>query len=170
MIDQGGHKDKKPEPIGFLGEPIDALDAPESYICNVLYDWWLASKGNRAMPSRPELDPKDLIKILPYIYMVDIVNGGDEYVIRLHGTALAEMMGVDCTGLRLWRDKETGQFGKAWRGKIYDQVYKNRMPVFYKFHLGDFGKNHIVTENILLPMSDKNGDFSILLCASAPVR
>ena len=106
------------EPTGTEGKVAVSLDAPESQICKTLYDWWVSHKQDRDMPSRADLHPRDLISILPYVYMVDVLDEGAEYVIRLQGSALAEMMGVDCTGMRLKRNEESGKFDNAWRGEV----------------------------------------------------
>ena len=59
-----------------------------------LLDWWHGKRGERAMPSRAELDPIELKAILPNLLLIDVApapNGsGHVFSCRLAGTELDE--------------------------------------------------------------------------------
>ncbi|NVJ96860.1 MAG: PAS domain-containing protein [Alphaproteobacteria bacterium] len=150
------------EKIGVEGKPIRELDAPTAKVTKALHELWLLKKGGRDMPARRDLSPAEMKSLLPHIYMIDVLGGGADYQMRLFGTALVDMIGGDFTGARLSEQDAD----KGWRGKIYKQAYWRARPVFYQFDLGDMGKPHIHTENVLLPLKDNNNNFTILLCAS----
>src|SRR5579883_2212719 len=61
-----------------------------------LYRYWQDKRGNRAMPSRADLDPVDIPWLLPHLSLVHKVSGRLYY--RLVGTAIVQQHGRDLTG------------------------------------------------------------------------
>ena len=150
------------ETIGIAGKPLEEIARPTVKLPKALYELWLSKERNGIMPCRDDFSPAEMTPILPYIYMIDVLEGGADYQMRLFGTALAEIIGKDYTGAKLSElDPE-----KGWRGAIYKLAYERAAPMFYHFDLGDADKPHLKTENALLPLRGKDGTFSILLCAS----
>lgn len=151
--------------IGVVGKPIRELEAPTADVTKELHTLWLEKAGSQAMPFRAQFSPAEMKKLLPFIYMVDVLGGGADYQMRLFGTALTAMIGKDYTGAKLSEQPKE----LAWRGQIYKMAFWRGVPVFYQFDLGDMGKPHIRTENALLPLKDSSDNFTILLCASTIV-
>lgn len=63
-----------------------------------LLDYWLAKRGRRRMPSRADVDPAELVALLPNLMLVDVVNDGARFRFRLVGTRVARASGEDRTG------------------------------------------------------------------------
>ena len=61
-----------------------------------LYKYWNAVRGTRAMPPRSDIDPMDIIKILPFVGLIE--RRDDRYFWRLIGTAIVDHFGRDLTG------------------------------------------------------------------------
>jgi hypothetical protein len=61
-----------------------------------LYTYWNAVRGTRAMPSRCDIDPTDIFRILPFVGLIERREGC--YFWRLIGTAIVEHFGRDMTG------------------------------------------------------------------------
>lgn len=58
--------------------------------------YWHAKRGGRPFPSRKDIVPREIEKLLPWVNMYDIADqeGGDkEYRVRLMGTALSAALG-----------------------------------------------------------------------------
>lgn len=55
--------------------------------------YWNAKRGGRRFPARSDIAPRDIVKILPWINMYDIIDGGREIRTRLIGTALSDALG-----------------------------------------------------------------------------
>ena len=73
----------------------------DDVILSAVLAYWHRLRGERAMPSRREIDPIGLgAKVLPYVVLVDVVRGEHEprYRFRLCGTAVADAAGLDLTG------------------------------------------------------------------------
>src|SRR5208337_886518 len=61
------------------------------------HSYWRAKAAGRLMPSRADLDPIDIVKLLPDVMLVDrLDNGRDRY--RLIGTENANAHGLSATG------------------------------------------------------------------------
>ena len=93
-----------------------------------LYHYWNSRRGNRAMPSRLDIDPLEMRPWLSRITLADVGADGQHFTYRLVGTQLVDLLGVDPTG----RLVET-----AWPGEIaehvvdgYRQVVETHKPIF----------------------------------------
>src|SRR5215469_5086608 len=63
-----------------------------------LHRYWDGKRGGRMMPSRRDLDPSEIVKLLPHIYMVDVLRDPLRFRYRLIGTAICAFLGRDYTG------------------------------------------------------------------------
>jgi len=59
------------------------IDAPRDADIRGLYEYWDAVRGERAMPSRQDIDPAAIPKLLPHIIMYTVVANGGGYTVRL---------------------------------------------------------------------------------------
>ncbi|GGF23494.1 hypothetical protein GCM10011611_32000 [Aliidongia dinghuensis] len=69
----------------------------------VLLDHWLTVRGDAPMPKRAAIDPGALKRVLPHIFMLNMIDA-ETATYRLVGTAHRARWGVEMTGL-VW-----GQF------------------------------------------------------------
>ena len=74
-----------------------------------IYRYWDGKRNGRLMPSRADLDPVDIPKLLPDICLVDVVPDARRYVYRLIGTNECAMRGRDPTGQAV----KDGYFGTS---------------------------------------------------------
>lgn len=151
-------------PTGLDGVILEQLKAPQSDYTQALFALWMELKGGADMPSKADFKPERMRAYLPNIYIVDIIDGGADYRLRLIGTALTQMVGRDMTGCLLSEVPET-----RWRAQIYTHVIRERAPVAYLSRLGRPGGHEVTTENIVLPATGLDGTFSELICASVLV-
>lgn len=115
-----------------------------------LHEYWTAKCRDGILPRRRDIDPTDLPRILPSIYIVHVL-GQDSYQISLFGTGLREMFGFDPTGKDLIEILPAGQHEQA--RKSYREVIERGMPWLTKalYRLSD---GHDVTyERLTLPLS-----------------
>lgn len=61
-----------------------------------LYRYWDTKRAGRPTPCRRDIDPTEIVPLLPYLAIVE--NDGDGYRWRLMGTAIANDFGRDLTG------------------------------------------------------------------------
>ncbi len=84
--------------------PETAVSAPEgageihfSNIGRQFYTWWLNARGDRPMPAAPDVDPRALVELLPYLRYLSWEDE-ERLVFRIFGSALVEASGIDLTG------------------------------------------------------------------------
>lgn len=91
-----------------------------------LYDYWSEKRGERAMPSRADLDPIDIRFAIGDVILVDVLDETPpRFRIRLHGTNLSERTNFDLTGKMLdempapeFRELSTRSFRKVVRERV----------------------------------------------------
>lgn len=141
------------------------IDAPTVPIIKDLHALWLA-KSKGGIPSRQEMGAATLGELMPYVYIVDILDGGDDFQMRFMGSAIVQSIGQDYTGIK---SSEYEGHEASWRKAVYQLVYKERAPIFTRVPLSDFERGHVVTECALLPLTNRTGDFTMILCCAAPL-
>lgn len=134
-----------------------------------LLEYWVSKCENGKYPRRPDIEPGEITRILPYIFMVERSDSGkSDYRFLLVGTEIVKVEG-ECTGQMLsefFPDRE--KYADVW--KQYDESCKGRIHVRYQ-SLGWKGKQHIEYETVLLPLYGDDEDVRYLIgtaCASFP--
>jgi hypothetical protein len=70
------------------------LQQPESRAFLEFYEYWLQKSAGKSMPSRDDLDPLDIPRLLPNVFLIDVVSGSPRrFRFRLVGTRIAELEG-----------------------------------------------------------------------------
>jgi hypothetical protein len=92
------------------------------------YDYWLRKRGARAMPSRTDIDPSEITKLLPHVMLVDVL-GPSLYRYRLVGTKCAFGHGIDVTGRTLEEALKDAEYRTHVCG-LYDECVNERRPVY----------------------------------------
>lgn len=67
----------------------------------IVEEYWNRLRRGRAMPSRADIDPADIVRQLPFVGLVDVIENGCDFRFRLLGTALDYAFGRHYTGSRL---------------------------------------------------------------------
>ncbi|MFC3228825.1 PAS domain-containing protein [Marinibaculum pumilum] len=62
------------------------------------FDYWDRIRGDRRMPSRRDIQPKDIKALLPHVFLVDVLRHPPRFRIRLAGTEVNNRFGTDLTG------------------------------------------------------------------------
>lgn len=149
-------------PFGEIGQPSEELGAPRHRKVAALHELWEARRDGRVMPRKADMRPSDMVKFLEHVYMVDILDGAQDFRVRLFGTGVSSMLGGDYAGALL---SETPP-ELHWRGEVYWLAFQRRAPLFYLFELEPFGRPMVTTENGLFPLANEQGEFAHLLCIS----
>ncbi|MGF1594585.1 MAG: PAS domain-containing protein [Kiloniellaceae bacterium] len=141
-------------------------EAPVSPLGQAFLDFWHrkcpAPSDRRRYPKRSDISPVEMIPLLPYIFMVDVLDedGGQDFRFRLVGTAIMNIEG-EHTGKRLsamFPDREAyavlwQQYHDAAAGKVWVRHETLRWQ----------GRDHVDYEVILAPLEDDHGRVAILI-------
>jgi len=66
-----------------------------------LYRFWDAKRAGRAAPARRDLAMEELKPWLGHLLVIEVIDGGADFVYRVYGTAISAFFGNDLTGKRL---------------------------------------------------------------------
>ncbi|MDP6389449.1 MAG: PAS domain-containing protein [Alphaproteobacteria bacterium] len=66
-----------------------------------LREYWEEKRGGQQMPARADIDPLDMKRWLGHLALLDVIDGGRDFVFRVHGVHLVDLYGVDITGRAL---------------------------------------------------------------------
>jgi hypothetical protein len=73
-------------------------EGPKIPSLEAIYAMWSDKRGDRIMPERRDISPRDMKPYLSLIQLYEVVEGGREFRIGVMGTGFAEMIGHDPTG------------------------------------------------------------------------
>ena len=130
-------------------QKIDDVPSPRA---RRLYEYWLAKKGERLMPSRADIDPAEFRDLLSYIIMARLERAPFRVRYTLVGTRCVENGGFDYTGRYLDELDFRTEYDTDW-GDIYALLEREKLPLLGRCQVqftNGILKPYIV---ILLPLS-----------------
>ena len=119
-----------------------------------LYAYWLAKRGSRRMPARDDLNPAEIIPLLPHLIISE--RDGDQFRLRLFGTGAVHDLGFDATGYFAGEYLNNPSYYAEWRA-IDETVCAHQDPLFVT---GEFcfeslcSGSHHAWSAVILPLSD----------------
>lgn len=147
-----------------MGTGAHEVDEPSTPMVKDVYTLWQAACGSEEFPKQRDIGAHVLQAFTPNVYIIDVLDGGQDFAIRFMGSAIAHALGTDFTGIRF---SENPSHPATWRTDIYRMAVATRVPMFTHVALDDFDRGHIQTECGLFPVADKNGVFNMILCCAA---
>lgn len=120
----------EPVELPVDGSPLQRRYETEPLFARVreLHDYWLAKRGDRALPTRADIDPLELKSLLPNLIIADVHQNPLRIRFRLAGTAVTEANRCSLTGR--WLDELDLCSGLDTWLAIYQRVLDSRAPVF----------------------------------------
>jgi len=141
--------------MGQLGVSAVATRAHEE-----VFGYWASLRPNARLPSREDLNPFRLKRLLPTISLIDFDNNG-QYRLRLAGTGLYSVYGREITGCTL-DEVYSGPASKYWREQL-DKVIAERRPLVGCHNLGWRGSPHMSILWQRLPLARNGRDVDMIL-------
>lgn len=124
-------------------------------------DYWLALRGNRLMPARADISPRDMREFLPNIGLAELVSlpGGDEdYAMRLAGGKIEEIFG-SLTGQPIGKILAP-EIAARWR-LIFEEVRRSKAPLVASSRMAFNNLRHLKQELFIAPLGE-NGTVQML--------
>ena len=124
--------------------------------------YWRQKRNGRAMPSRRDIDPSEIPRLLPHLQLIDIVR--DRFRYRLIGTALVDAYGKNYTGQFV--DELFDQARSQFISKIYSTVVETRRPGFLRSRYVTTKGIKLVANRLYLPLSENDRELNMILGAA----
>lgn len=131
-----------------------------------LFDYWNAIRAGRPAPRRAEIEPGDIRRILPYVFILERKDRND-YRFRLAGTGLCSVYGMEFRGhnmLSMWQDDCVENLKQA-----LEDVTANATISVVEYTAATNDKREATFEMILLPLAHEDGSVSRVLGAAVPI-
>lgn len=126
-------------------------------------DYWIRIRGERRMPSRADLDPLDIIKILPNVMLIDVTSKPLNFRYRLIGTKIASQINSDHTGKWMSEIPHQKPPSKIWSSCV--TVVNQKIPMTTEAPYIGRNKDFSVSEDIVMPLSGDGVTVNMLFVA-----
>jgi hypothetical protein len=140
----------------------------DTYYTNLLAIW-RAKAGNRVMPLRSEMTPRDLKDFLRHIVLVqrEEIGGAAHYRWRLIGTSVTQVVGHH-TG-KLFEDSVPPEHLSRWT-QCCNMILESQQPWRFLGHVHIHDRDYLKAEHLYLPLADDAGNpnFVMALCRYVP--
>jgi len=137
---------------------MDKLREP---VLRDLHAYWNSRRGERPMPARADIDVVEIPTLLPFVFLVDVLDGPRDFRFRLAGTHFRETTGQAVTGQRI-AAVFPEQFGDEVR-RIWSKVVEERRPVLGRGDLWISGREYVKWEGMVLPLASDDHAINMLL-------
>ena len=145
-----------------VGAPAVAVRAHEE-----LFGYWSSRRHGPGLPSRRDLHPGDIKRLLPTLSLIDVESEPLDFRVRLAGTALYDVYGREITGRRLG-DIYNSAAADYWRVELAKVVAEGR-PAVGVHSLAWRGASHLSLLWLRLPLASNGGDVDMILGYDAVV-
>jgi hypothetical protein len=133
------------------GSPVDPDERLDEF-----FRYWRRVRGDRPMPSRADVDPTEIPpRLLPNLFLTDVVDGGARFRYRLVGTEAVRVIGSDPTGRYVDQINQTQPY-RDYVTALYRRVVADRLPLFSISHYlkpDDRLGGYHATQRLMCPLS-----------------
>lgn len=138
----------------FESGTIDDCDFPATV---AVRDYWKA----RAVvagdtPKYSSVDLMDLYKVAPFLTIKDVIDGGQDFVIRYWGTELRRALGFEGTGMRI-SELQPEEMSRNLLVR-YRRIYRSHVPESRRAQIEHLAERRFVSYEVLhVPWLDPAG-------------
>ncbi|MEI7598992.1 MAG: PAS domain-containing protein [Aestuariivirga sp.] len=115
-----------------------------------LYDYWLSRAERGGLPTRADINPAHIPRLLPFISLIDVDDALEFSRVRLAGTRLRDVFDREITGLRI-EDLDLGPKRDYWL-TAYRHTALDGKPTQGIVRGPRVNKEHLVQYWIRLPL------------------
>ncbi len=130
------------------------------------YDYWNAKRGQRAMPSRADLDPAEIKPLLPHVILMDVLRGTAfgplDFRYRLIGTLVDDHSSGRFTGRLMSEVPHQRPPSRLWSN--LEWVTTERRPKVSRVPYAGPHRDFLSVVDIVMPLSRDGGQVDMLFC------
>ena len=116
-------------------------------------DAWKRMCDGRMAPKREEITPSLLRTALPWIWMIDVIDGGKDFRFRIAGERVIEFMGRRLAG-ELLSDNLDNPFFQRMRGILIECTTHKKPIAVGPIRSNLKGKEFFEMEIVVMPLSE----------------
>jgi hypothetical protein len=125
-----------------------------------IYHYWNGKRCGRLAPKRRDIDPVDLVDVLPRIMLIDVDGNPPRFRYRLSGTAIGHTHGTEPTG-KTPLDLPPAPYGQLLE-RHYRECVERKEPSLYLIVLDTLDRSRAYAR-LLLPFSEDGATVSMLM-------
>jgi hypothetical protein len=144
---------------GYEVGPVRA-ERPE---LQFLFDYWQARRGDRVLPSRADLNIRDLKAQLGWVSMLDVLPAENDFRYRLIGTRVVAYFAADPTGRTVTEAFSPVPAAGAMVLTLLRMVAAQRVVIRTWGNLAWMGNDFEDFESLFLPFSDDGETVNMIM-------
>ena len=130
--------------------------------------YWNEKRGRRSMPARADLDPMEMIPILPHVILIDVLRDPLDFRYRLIGTLVEDHMSAPYTGRRFSEFEGQREGSRIWT--CSERVISEKQPVRSDIpYIGPM-REFTTIEDIMMPLSSDGEAVDVIFIVVEYVR
>jgi len=133
-----------------------------------LYQYWGSKRAGRPMPARADIDPTEIPTLLPFILLIDVIDGGADFRYRLVGTDIVRWVGNDLTGRTFTEVLPAGNYAAYIAGLVRDTIGR-RSPLYSEGGFVVDGRVDRQVRRLVLPLSADGTTVNMVLCGQTAI-
>ena len=147
---------------------MDATDAFSRALTSnrlrTVYEMWKDLRGHRLAPKRAEIMPARLRGILPSTFMIDVIDGGEDFRLRFAGERIIQFMGRRYAGTLLSQLRGSVFFDNM--AHMFERSVATKAPLARgPVQASLTGKEFLEVEAMVLPLSEDGAEIQALFGA-----
>jgi hypothetical protein len=155
-----------PEPVGPVRAEGLSFISPQ---LELALAYWHEIKGEAAFPRRADLVPENIVSLWPHLMMVDVIDSGADYHIRLFGQNLVDYYGEQ-TGRRI-SESRAPELVRERSTKLFDFCLECREPCYAYWPVTVSQRRPVVdVEALCLPLSSDGSKLDRLMSLNVNTR
>lgn len=125
-----------------------------------MFDYWNDRRHDRPCPSRRDLDPVDIPRLLPFVSLVNVRPVAPRFVYRLMGTSVVSYIGRDLTGAPVGTGVKPDELDAVLAR--YDTVAETMKPFYHQSFLQEESNDFSRVERLMLPLSEDGRSINMI--------
>jgi hypothetical protein len=134
-----------PHPTVFV--PVEKVENPD---LKKLLDYWKEKRGDRPMPSRADVSPHDLKSALKTLQLFDVIDGGEDFHVRIMGGTVSGTFDFNPNGHRL-SEHVNSQEGLL---RVLQRLVREMIPLICRFHRVVHEGMTVYSTSLFLPLGE----------------
>lgn len=140
---------------------VTEIAAPtDRRLCDLLA-YWEGKRAGREMPVRQDLRPSEIRRLLPHVYLMDVIDGSFRF--RLRGTAIDARLGRGRTGLTL-EECHYGPYLPVVKASLQSCIDRRAPVTTTGVTIWSRQNDCLQYESCRMPLAGADGAVAMLLC------